>query len=239
MSDLPIFGAGIWHFATYVDRYATEGYGEPVGLLEQIDKAGAVGDLSVVDLNWPFAGFDGTLEDVKAALSRNRLRAVAITPEIYNKDYIKGSITNPEPAVRAKALALLNEATELAKGYTNGQGADVSIVTIGITKPEHVGNAFASIRKQGTVVVTGLGDITEVGVPIPIGELTLFEKKIKGSLFGSSNPKADIPKMLDLYNHGKIKLDELVTKQYKLDEVAQGYEDMHAGKNIRGVLIFD
>ena len=98
-----------------MDRYATEGYGEPVGLLEQIDKAGAVGDLSVVDLNWPFAGFDGTLDDVKAALARNNLRAVAITPEIYNKDYIKGSITNPDPAVRAQALALLNEATELAK----------------------------------------------------------------------------------------------------------------------------
>ena len=60
MSDMPIFGAGIWHFATYKDRYATEGYGPPVGLLEQIDKAGAVGDLSVVDLNWPFAGFDGS-----------------------------------------------------------------------------------------------------------------------------------------------------------------------------------
>ena len=98
MSDLPAFGAGIWHFATYKDRYATEGYGEPVGLLEQIDKAGAVGDLSVVDLNWPFAGFDGTLDDVKAALTRNGLRAVAITPEIYNRDYVKGSITNPDPA---------------------------------------------------------------------------------------------------------------------------------------------
>ena len=115
MSEMPVFGAGIWHFATYKDRYATEGYGPPVGLLEQIDKAGAVGDLSVVDLNWPFAGFDGSLDDVKAALERNRLRAVAITPEIYNRDYIKGSITNPDPAVRSQALKLLNEATELAK----------------------------------------------------------------------------------------------------------------------------
>ena len=43
MSEMPVFGAGIWHFATYKDRYATEGYGPPVGLLEQIDKAGAVG----------------------------------------------------------------------------------------------------------------------------------------------------------------------------------------------------
>ena len=115
MSEMPVFGAGIWHFATYKDRYATEGYGPPVGLLEQIDKAGAVGDLSVVDLNWPFAGFDGSLDDVKAALGRNQLRAVAITPEIYNRDYIKGSITNPDPAVRSQALKLLNEATELAK----------------------------------------------------------------------------------------------------------------------------
>jgi xylose isomerase len=115
MSEMPVFGAGIWHFARYKDRYATEGYGPPVGLLEQIDKAGAVGDLSVVDLNWPFADFDGSLDDVRAALKRNQLRAVAITPEIYNRDYVKGSITNPDPAVRAQALKLLNEATELAK----------------------------------------------------------------------------------------------------------------------------
>ena len=54
-----------------------------------------------------------------------------------------------------------------------------------------------------------------------------------------SNPRADIPRMLDLYNQGKLKLDELVTQTYTLDEVAQGYEDMHAGKNIRGVVVFD
>ncbi|MHC1558708.1 NDMA-dependent alcohol dehydrogenase [Actinomycetospora sp. C-140] len=154
---------------------------------------------------------------------------------------------DPVAFKREKALELgathavesMEEATEIAKGFTNGQGADSALVTIGITKPEHVGEAFASIRKQGTVVVTGLGDITEIGVPIPIGELTLFEKSLKGALFGSSNPKADIPMMLNLYNAGKLKLDELVTKRYKLDEIAQGYEDMHAGKNIRGVVVFD
>lgn len=128
------------------------------------------------------------------------------------------------------------EATELARSLTNGQGADVAIVTIGVTKGEHVGEAFGSIRKQGTVVVTGLGDLTEVGVPIPLSELTLFEKKLKGSLFGSSNPSADIPRLLDLYRTGHLKLDELVTTEYGLDDIARGYEDMHAGKNIRGVI---
>ena len=112
-------------------------------------------------------------------------------------------------------------------------------VTIGVTTGEHVAQAFSAIRKAGTVVVTGLGDITQVGLPISIGELTLFAKEIKGAMFGDSNPHTDILKMLRLYQEGSLKLDELVTKRYKLDDINQGYEDMHAGKNIRGVIVYD
>jgi S-(hydroxymethyl)glutathione dehydrogenase/alcohol dehydrogenase len=130
------------------------------------------------------------------------------------------------------------EAADLARSFTNGQGADVAIVTVGIMKGEIVAEAFSSIRKAGTVVVTGLGDITEVGIPIALGELTLFEKKLKGAMYGGSNPTADIPKLLDLYRAGVLKLDELVTTRYSLDDVARGYEDMHAGKNIRGVIVY-
>jgi S-(hydroxymethyl)glutathione dehydrogenase/alcohol dehydrogenase len=138
-----------------------------------------------------------------------------------------------------EAFESIEEADEFAKSVTNGQGADKSIVTIGVTKGEHVAQAFAATRKAGTVVVTGLGNIAEVGLPISIGELTLFAKEIKGALFGDSNPHADILRMLRLYQEGNLKLDELVTKKYSLDEVNQGYEDMHAGKNIRGVIIYD
>jgi hypothetical protein len=60
------FGAGIWHFASYVDRYATDGYAEPIGMLEMIDRAGEVGDLSVVDLNYSFPGCDAPMSEVKA-----------------------------------------------------------------------------------------------------------------------------------------------------------------------------
>lgn len=67
----PTFGAGIWHFAAYVDRYATDGCGAPVTLPESIDRAGSVGDLSYVDLTYPFADQGLTLDDVKAALRRN------------------------------------------------------------------------------------------------------------------------------------------------------------------------
>jgi NDMA-dependent alcohol dehydrogenase len=135
------------------------------------------------------------------------------------------------------AFADIAEATTFAQSVTNGQGADSAIVTIGVTKGEHIGQAFSSIRKAGTVVVTGLGDLTEVGIPVSIGELTLFQKRIQGSLFGASSPSRDILSLLQLYVDGRLKLDELVTRTYTLDEVNQGYADMHAGKNLRGVII--
>jgi S-(hydroxymethyl)glutathione dehydrogenase/alcohol dehydrogenase len=136
------------------------------------------------------------------------------------------------------AVETMSEADELAKSFTNGQGADVAIVTVGVITGEHVAQAFSSIRKRGTVIVTALGDLTKVGLPIPLGELTLFEKQIKGSLFGSSSPTADIPRLLSMYRSGHLKLDELVTTRYSLDDVARGYEDMHAGRNIRGIIVY-
>lgn len=136
------------------------------------------------------------------------------------------------------AVASMAEAASLARDFTAGQGADVAIITVGVLDGQHVAEAFSAIRKQGSVIVTALGDMTAVGLPIPLGELTLFEKSIKGSLFGSCSPTADIPRMLDLYRSGMLKLDELVTTRYDLDDVARGYEDMHSGRNIRGVVVF-
>ena len=69
--------------------------------------------------------------------------------------------------------------------------------------------------------------------------MTLFRKRVQGALFGDCNPMQDIKKMLALYRAGKLKLDELVTRQYKLEEINQGYDDLNAGKNIRGVVIHE
>ncbi|MBC3191754.1 NDMA-dependent alcohol dehydrogenase [Pseudonocardia sp. C8] len=133
----------------------------------------------------------------------------------------------------------IEEAADFARSLTNGQGADATIVTIGVLQGDHIGQALASIRKAGTVVVTGLGDITAVGAPIALGELTLFQKRLQGSLFGESNPRRDIPSLLRMYQAGQLKLDELVTTEYSLDQVAKAYEDMHAGRNIRGMIVFE
>lgn len=135
------------------------------------------------------------------------------------------------------AFANMEEATAFAQSVTNGQGADSAIVTVGITKGEHIAEGFNAIRKAGTVVVTGLGDLMEVGIPVSVGMLTLFQKRIQGSLFGESSPSKDILRYLSMYQAGKLKLDELVTRTYTLETVNDGYADMHAGKNLRGVLI--
>ena len=103
MTDLPRFGAGLWHFASYVDRYAVDGYAPPVTTLEAIARAGEVGDLSVVDLNYPFTPGVG-LDEVKDALKDAGLEAIGITPEIYLRKFGKGAFTNPDPAIRSAAL---------------------------------------------------------------------------------------------------------------------------------------
>jgi NDMA-dependent alcohol dehydrogenase len=136
------------------------------------------------------------------------------------------------------AMADMVEATALAQRFTNGQGADSAIVCVGVTLAEHVAAAYGAIRKAGTVVVSGIGNIMDVGVPIPLGDLTLSQKRIQGSLFGGCSPTVDIPRQIEMYRSGQLKLDELITRRYSLDEVAQGYEDMHAGRNLRGIISF-
>ena len=75
-------------------------------------------------------------------------------------------------------------------------------------------------------------------IELPSGMLTLYEKKIQGALFGSSNPVYDIPKLLGLYRKGDVKLDELITRRYKLEDINQGYEDLLNGLNIRGIITY-
>ena len=114
------YGAGIWHFATYVDRYATDGYGEPRSVIDAIELAGQVDDLSVVDLNYPFFGGEFTNEDVKTALDKAGLGVIGITPEIYTRVFAKGSFTNPDSGVRELAHDLITEAADVVRYF----GAD-------------------------------------------------------------------------------------------------------------------
>jgi NDMA-dependent alcohol dehydrogenase len=138
-----------------------------------------------------------------------------------------------------RAFADIEEASDYARSLTNGQGADVAIETVGRATGEHIAQAFRAIRKAGTVVATGIGDMTEVGLPISITELVTYQKRIQGTHFGHCAPSSDILRQLQMYRDGRLKLDELVTRTYTLDEVALAYADLEEGKNIRGVITFD
>ncbi len=117
MAEKQKFGAGIWHFATYVDRYATDGYGPSRSLIEMIDLAGQVDDLSVVDINWPFSDPSLSLDEVEKALQRNNLSVIGITPEIYTRKFAKGAFTNPDPGIRRAARELVNGAADVVRRF--------------------------------------------------------------------------------------------------------------------------
>ncbi|WP_224390213.1 NDMA-dependent alcohol dehydrogenase [Pseudonocardia sp. ICBG1293] len=167
---------------------------------------------------------------VQGALHAGAANIIAVDPVALKRE-------KAQELGATHAVETMEEATEIAKQFTNGQGADQTVVTVGVVKPDHIGQAMASIRKAGTVVVTALGDINSTEpLPVSLADVTLFQKRIQGAMFGMSNPNWDILRQLELYRAGALKLDELVTSTYTLDQVATAYEDMHAGKNIRGVI---
>ena len=137
------------------------------------------------------------------------------------------------------AFATAEEAQAAIAEMTRGQMADSAILTVDLMTAEVVSAGFDAIGKGGTVVVTGLNKLEIPTVTVSGSILTLFRKTIKGSLFGDCNPTTDIPKILGLYQAGDLKLDEIITRTYTLDEVNEGYEDLLAGKNVRGVIVHE
>lgn len=168
---------------------------------------------------------------VQGAVHAGAANVIAVDPVAFKRD-MAGQVG------ATHAVETIAEATDLARSMTNGQGADSAIITVGVLDPEHVRQAFAAIRKAGSCVVTSLGPSTDFGVPISLFELTLYQKRLLGSMFGGVAPMRDVTKMLELYTSGRLKLDEIITTRYSLDQVNQGYADMHAGRNVRGVITF-
>lgn len=114
VSGAATYGAGLWLFGQFVDRYATNAYGEPVSTLAAIEVAGSVQGLTCLDINYPFTSPDISVADVRHTLDDNGLRAIAITPAIYSRRFQSGSFTNPDPDVRADAVELCLRAVEVA-----------------------------------------------------------------------------------------------------------------------------
>lgn len=133
----------------------------------------------------------------------------------------------------------LEEATELVGELTHGAMANKVIITVGVAEGEMVQPALAAIGKGGRVVQTAVAPFSVQQASLNLFELTMWEKQLVGSIFGSANPRRDIPRLLDLYRDGKLMLDELITKTYSLEDINRGYQDMRDGKNVRGMVLYD
>ena len=151
---------------------------------------------------------------------------------------------DPVEFKRTKALELgathaassLEEAGPIVGLLTRGQMADSFIITTDVAEGAYIGPALDMVAKRGKVIVTAVGHPTDMEFSGSIWMLTMMEKQIRGSLYGSSNAQHDIPRIMELYNQGLLKLDELITREYALEDVNQGYEDMRNGVNIRGLI---
>jgi S-(hydroxymethyl)glutathione dehydrogenase/alcohol dehydrogenase len=119
---------------------------------------------------------------------------------------------------------------------THGQLADHAIITVGILHDEVIQSAIEVVGKTGQVTITAVGNGS---VNVHAGMLIGYQRRVQGAIFGGCNPLYDVPRLLGLYRSGDLKLDELITRRYKLEDVNQGYQDMLDGKNIRGVVIHE
>ena len=166
---------------------------------------------------------------VQGALAAGARHIVAIDPVAMKREMaMKLGATH--------AYASIEEATAPLTDLTWGAMAEKAIICVGRIRGEDIAGTLSLVGKGGTAVVTGMGSMTDIDVSLSLFELTLMQKRLQGAIFGSGNPRYDIPHLLRLYMEGQLMLDELITTRYPLEEINQGYADMNAGKNIRGLV---
>jgi S-(hydroxymethyl)glutathione dehydrogenase/alcohol dehydrogenase len=127
------------------------------------------------------------------------------------------------------------DAVSKCKELTGGRGPDYSFEVVGV--PQLMIDANNATRRGGTTVIVGVGKLTD-SVPFNALMLSMDGKTIKGSFYGDTNFRADMPMLLDLYRGGKLNLDDMVSHTYTIDEAPQAFQDMQAGKNARGVIVY-
>jgi Zn-dependent alcohol dehydrogenase len=119
---------------------------------------------------------------------------------------------------------------------TEERGADVAFEVIGLGPT--IDQAITMTRRGGQAILVGVPRMdVMVNIPAFLG-IILQEKTIKGCWYGSSNVKQDVPKLIDLYKKGELKLDELISREISLDEVNEAFEAMKTGEVARSVIVY-
>ena len=121
------------------------------------------------------------------------------------------------------------------KDLTNGRGVDYAFDAIGL--PQVSRQCYEAIRRGGTAVVVGMAP-TGAEIPIP-ATIPGDEKTVKGSFYGSTRPRVDFPRLVDYYLSGRLPLDKIISRRYRLDEINEAFAALARGDNARGVIVMD
>ena len=125
--------------------------------------------------------------------------------------------------------AVVNEITEL----TWGVGTDYSMEFVGADQTDETADiAFRSIRKGGTMLMVGVGMESKKTFPITPADLTHWQKTLQGVLFGDAQFRTDIPRYISLFEQGQINLDDMVTKEFALEDINTCFENVVAGNKV-------
>jgi S-(hydroxymethyl)glutathione dehydrogenase/alcohol dehydrogenase len=153
--------------------------------------------------------------------------------------------TNPSKVDRALKIGAthgcattLDAAFTILPDLTMGKNCDVVIITTGVMTPELIEQARSITAKGGIIVATSIAPYNQQTIEVNMFGLTLFNQELRGTVFGSESPRVQIPRLLRLHHEGKLIIDDLITKEYSVDEVEQGYADLASGENLRGVVRF-
>jgi NDMA-dependent alcohol dehydrogenase len=168
---------------------------------------------------------------VQGARLAGAKRVIAVDPVEFKREKAMEMGATHTFSSMAEAIPAVTE-------MTWGQMADQVIMTPGVLHGEMMGEAMTLTGKGSTCVVTAISPMMSGTADINLFQLAMWQKEVKGTIFGSLNPRADIPMLLGLYREGQLKLDELITKTYSLDEINEGYRAMRDGENIRGVIVY-
>ena len=126
-------------------------------------------------------------------------------------------------------------AVEQIRALTDGKGVEYAFEAIGL--PATMRQAYDSLRKRGMAVVVGVTPMT-AEVSVPVMSLVYEERILTGSVYGSSRPSIDIPKLIALYRSGKLKLDELLTRRYPFAQINEAYDALERGEVARSIVTF-
>jgi S-(hydroxymethyl)glutathione dehydrogenase/alcohol dehydrogenase len=168
---------------------------------------------------------------VQGARAAGANAVIAVDPVEFKRDTAKFfGATDTSPSIEL-AIPLVGE-------LTRGVMADRVVLTPSVLTEDLLIPAMMLTRKGGTCLITGVPKFDVNIVPLLLVDFIHSCKQLKGLLYGGMNPRASMPMLLSMYRSGHLKLDELITRRYRLDDINAAFTDMREGRNIRGIIEF-